>query len=164
MNRVREYRGGPAVWLAGSLAQECRHPDAYTKLSVEGLVLELLAACGRAARNSDARVRPGWLKRVEELLAERFSENLPLSQIASEARVSADHMSRTFRRWHGCSIGEYVRRSRVDFACRRLMSAGSVPLIDVALEAGFADQSHFTKVFKRQLGVTPGALRGGTRR
>ena len=54
--------------------------------------------------------------------------------------------------------GEYVRRQRIALACRSLAES-DMPLADVAIEAGFADQSHFTRTFKRQLGVTPAAYR-----
>jgi AraC family transcriptional regulator len=100
---------------------------------------------------------------VRELLRDRFSENLSLAEVAAAVNISADHLARSFRRCHGCTMGEYVRRLRVDFACRRL-AASEVPLVELALDAGFTDQSHFTKTFKRHMGVTPAVFRNLHRR
>jgi AraC family transcriptional regulator len=63
-----------------------------------------------------------------------------------------------FRTNVGCTPGEYVRRLRVEFACHRI-SSSDMPLIEIALEAGFSDQSHLTKNFKRYTGMTPARFR-----
>jgi AraC-like DNA-binding protein len=159
LDRPADYEDGPQVWLARRLFEECRTQDDASPLAVEGLVLELLAECSRSRSEIPPTHPPRWLGRVRELLHERFSENLSLGEVAAAAGISADHLARSFRRCHGCTVGEYVRRLRVEFACRRLASAEQ-PLVEVALDAGFSDQSHFTKTFKRLMGVTPAAFRG----
>jgi AraC family transcriptional regulator len=77
--------------------------------------------------------------------------------------VHPGYLASAFRRHFGCTIGEFVRRQRIALACRALTD-GDAPLADVAIEAGFADQSHFTRTFKRQLGMTPAAYRKTTTR
>ncbi|MCI0455812.1 MAG: AraC family transcriptional regulator [Gemmataceae bacterium] len=158
LDRPADYAGGPQVWLARRLVDECRWPDDVSPLAVEGLVLELLAECSRSQTESTHLQPPRWLNRVHELLHDRFSENLSLSEVAAAAGISADHLARSFRRCHGCTVGEYVRRLRVEFACRRL-AAVEAPLVQVALEAGFTDQSHFTKTFKHHMGMTPAVFK-----
>jgi AraC-like DNA-binding protein len=158
LERPAEYEGGPPVWLARRLFGECRRQDDVSPLAVEGLVLELLAECSRSPTEVPHTHPPRWLGRVRELLHDRFSENLSLAEVAAAAGVSADHLARSFRRHNGCTVGEYVRRRRVEFACRRL-AATELPLVEVALDAGFTDQSHFTKTFKRLMGVTPAVFR-----
>jgi AraC family transcriptional regulator len=153
-----DYEGGAQVWLARRLVEECRRQDDVSPLAVEGLVLELLAECSRSQIESTHLHPPRWLNRVDELLRDRFAENLSLGEVAAEVGISADHLARSFRRCHGCTVGEYVRRLRVEFACRRL-AASELPLVEIALDAGFTDQSHFTKTFKRLMGVTPAAFR-----
>jgi transcriptional regulator GlxA family with amidase domain len=54
----------------------------------------------------------------------------------------------------GCTVGEYVRRLRFEFACQQILTTRR-QLCDVALDAGFADQSHFNRMFRSQMGVTP---------
>ena len=66
--------------------------------------------------------------------------------------------ARTFRGDYGCSPGEYLRRLLVEIACQRLAMT-DVPLAEIALAAGFSDQSHFTKTFRRYNGMTPGEYR-----
>jgi AraC-like DNA-binding protein len=163
LDHPADYEGGPLVWLASRLYEECRRQDDVSSLSVEGLVLELLAECSRSRAEPSHAHPPGWLDRVRELLRDRFAENLSLAEVAAAVNISADHLARSFRRCHGCTMGEYVRRLRVDFACRRL-AASEVPLVELALDAGFTDQSHFTKTFKRHMGVTPAVFRNLHRR
>lgn len=149
---------GEPLWIASRLYRELRAGDACSGLAVEGLVLELLAATGRLAR-TDERRPPGWLSRVESLLRERFRESLSLDDLASEAGVHPAHLSRTFRRFHGRTPGEYVQELRVRAVCQGLADRDR-SLADLAFEAGFADQSHCTRVFKSLTGTTPGAFRG----
>lgn len=68
------------------------------------------------------------------------------------------HLAKQFRLRFGVSIGEYVRRLRVQDVARRLAESGE-PLARVAVDAGFADQSHMHRVFVARMGVTPGAYR-----
>lgn len=158
-----DFTGGPPAWLLGSLVRECREPDGVTPLVVEGLVLEMLAACDRLRGGREARpAPPQWLQRVRDLMQDRFREDLTIADIAAGAGVSADHLARVFRRHFGRTPGEHLRCLRIDFACGRL-SAGRESVADIALAAGFADQSHFTRVFRRQLGITPAVFRRGRR-
>jgi AraC family transcriptional regulator len=157
------FRGGPLAGLATRLYEEFTHPDAASPLVIEGLALELLGHCARAAGGGGAGSAPGWLRRVREALAERCAAPPPLAELAAEAGVHPGHLAAAFRRHFGCTPGDLVRRERVALACRQL--AGSdLPLADVAYATGFADQSHFTRTFKRQVGLTPGAYRKATRR
>jgi AraC family transcriptional regulator len=158
LDRPADYERGRPVWLARRLVEEWRGRDDVAPLAAEGLVLELLAECARSRAEGPPGRRPGWLGRVDELLHARFAQTLSLQEIAAAVRVSADHLARTFRRCHGRSVGEYVRELRVEFACRRLAES-ETPLAQIALDAGFADQSHFTKTFRRHMGITPLAFR-----
>jgi AraC family transcriptional regulator len=67
-----------------------------------------------------------------------------------------------FRRQNGCTVGEYVRRLRVDFALRQLSETEN-PLSEIAAAAGFADHSHLTRTFKAYLGLTPSEYRKNSR-
>ena len=148
LDRPADYEGGPPVWLAKRLVAECRQQDDVSPLAVEGLVLELLATCSRSPAEVSHANAPRWLGRVLELLRAHFSENLALGQVAAEVGVSADHLARTFRQHHGCTLGEHVRKLRVEASCRRLAGSES-PLVQVALDAGYHRPGHFTTAFKR---------------
>ncbi|WP_345711050.1 helix-turn-helix transcriptional regulator, partial [Kineococcus glutinatus] len=72
--------------------------------------------------------------------------------------VSPFHFARLFRVATGCSPHQHVLRRRVERA-RELVVGTAVPLAQVAARCGFADQSHLTRALRRELGVTPAALR-----
>ena len=161
LDRPFDSHGGPAAGLAVRLFDEFEHFDTSSPLIIEGLTLELLGVCHRQARG--AAVVPRWLRRVSDLLTERCADAWTLAHLAAEAGVHPGYLATAFRRHFGCTVGEFVRRQRVALACRHLAGTGA-PLADVALTAGFADQSHFTRTFKRHLGLTPAAYRKMTAR
>ncbi|MBU6488483.1 MAG: helix-turn-helix transcriptional regulator, partial [Burkholderiales bacterium] len=161
LHRPGDFARGAPLSLMRRLAVEIAHQDGATPLAVEGLVLELVAACARCepgALEPRASSSRRWLARAEALLRERFQAPLSLDYIASEVHVSADHLAREFRKRLGCTVGEYVRDLRLEFAAGKLVHSDE-PLAHIAEAAGFADQSHFTRVFRRKFGVTPGAYR-----
>jgi AraC family transcriptional regulator len=116
---------------------------------------------GIVARNAIEKQPPAWLNRVIEILHDGFAESLTTTQIAAEVGVHPFHLSRVFRRFYRQSLGEYANRLRVEAACRR-MSEPNVRLADIAIGVGFADQSHFNRIFKQITGMTPGAFRANT--
>ncbi len=149
--------GGPMAALLASLYAEFRYGDACSSLAVQGLVLQLVAVLSRAEIDNE-RGRPHWLERVNQLLHDRFQTRLTLEEIASEIGVSPANLSALFRRFHHRSIAEEQRRLRVEFACHRLRQP-DVCLAAVAIEAGFSDQPHFSRVFKQLTGMTPARYR-----
>lgn len=82
-----------------------------------------------------------------------LSRTLAVSHLSGEARRA--RAVEQVRARHACSIGEYVRRLRVDYAARRLVGSTS-SIADIATAVGFADQSHFSRVFLRITGLSPG--------
>ncbi|MEP6621096.1 MAG: AraC family transcriptional regulator [bacterium] len=150
-----EFLDGRVPLIAQQLLEEFRRSDACSPLVLEGLACELI---GWTARTLDKTpVGPPWVHSARELLHDRFNESLDLKGMGAELDVHPVHLARTFRAVFGCTIGDYVRRLRVDFACRQLESGAAIS--DVALRAGFADQSHLTRVFKRVTGLTPHQFR-----
>jgi AraC family transcriptional regulator len=143
-------------WL---LVAELRALDAMAPLAAEGLALELLATATRAAMaDSSRRPAPRWLAAAEELLRARTGECIRLSDLAAAVGVHPIHLARTFRARHGVSVGEYGRRVRIEWAAAEI-ARGESSLAAVATEAGFADQSHFTRLFKGYVGTTPARFR-----
>jgi AraC-like DNA-binding protein/quercetin dioxygenase-like cupin family protein len=147
----------PVSRYARSVAGELAAPDDVTPLSVEGLVLEFLATL---ARSLDGRERhpPPWLVRVEDMLHERFRESLRVQEIAAEVNVHPAYLMRVFRERHRTTLGGYVRQLRIQWAAERVLCTDQ-PLAAIAHAAGFADQSHFTRLFRRHTGRTPARYR-----
>jgi AraC family transcriptional regulator len=137
--------------------------DELSPLAIEGLTLELLVECARGAARVPDRQPPRWLRAVCDLLEAKFCEHLTLGTLAASVGVHPAHLARVFRRFHGCTPGEHVRQLRIEFACHRLANSDT-PLAEIALAAGFSDQSHFSNTFKRHTGVSPAAFRKSARR
>jgi AraC family transcriptional regulator len=157
IDRFVELRGGGLSWLARRLAAELRASDAAAPLAVEGIALELYAAATRESTQPPRR-SPPWLDAAEEILRARSGECVGLSELAIELGVPSVQVARVFRARHGISVGEYGRRLRIEWAAGEL-ARGDRALAEIAVEAGFADQSHFTRLFKRYLGTTPARYR-----
>lgn len=149
--------GGPLLWLGVKLFREVQTSSVLDDLAVESLLAEM---CSFAARTSqhESRHPPGWLSRVLDKLRIEHCRRLTLDELAREAGVHPVHLSRTFRRCVGEGIGEHVHRLRVRTACERMLDPYA-SLAEVSFAAGFADQSHFTRSFRRITGMTPAAFR-----
>jgi AraC family transcriptional regulator len=168
LDRLREVspvRDGPVVSHGGQLAgvavrlyHTVPETDAASALVMEGLVLELLGEIARRGVAVVERKPPRWLAQTRELLHARFAESLTLEEIATAVGVHPVHLASTFRRHYGCTVGDTVRRLRIEYAARELVRSGA-PLVEIALNAGFADQSHFTRAFKHLIGATPAEYR-----
>jgi AraC family transcriptional regulator len=153
-----EFHTGLPVWLATRLYREYLRHDAVSPLAMEGLVLEVLAECSRDRDVRPERQPPRWLQPVRELIQGRFAESLTHETVAAAAGVHPVHLARVFRKHCGCTLGDYVRKLRVDFVAEQLITT-DVPVAELACAAGFADQSHLNRTFKRQTGMTPAGFR-----
>jgi AraC family transcriptional regulator len=141
--------------LARRLDAAASAPDFARSFDVPGLTAEFLAQIARRLGGRTAPPPP-WLGRVRELLHDTAGA-VPVAVLAREAGVHRVHLARTFRDHCGVPITEYARQLRLQ-AARRLL-ADDLPLAGVAARAGFADQSHLTRVMHEAWGTTPGALR-----
>jgi AraC family transcriptional regulator len=98
------------------------------------------------------------LRRACEYVQAHFGENLTLARVADAAGVHPVYLGQAFRHEFGETLGEYLNRIRVRAAAERLANS-DLPLTTIALDFGFYDQSHFTRIFRRFTGATPGVFR-----
>lgn len=154
-----DLRGGELALAAARLSRECRDAAHASPLVIEGLVLEMLGIVARPARGE---AEAPWLTRVLDRLRQDPAPRVTVAELARHEGVHPVRLARAFRRRLGVGVGEYVRALRVRQVEERL--ADDVPLADLALAAGFVDQSHMTREFKRVTGQTPGAVRERSRR
>jgi AraC family transcriptional regulator len=99
------------------------------------------------------------LNRVIEYIEANLDREIALSALADTAGMSPHYFSELFKQSLHFSPYQYVLRRRIEHA-RQLLSQPSVTVLEVAVRSGFSDQSQFTKLFRRVVGVTPGAYRG----
>ena len=131
---------------------------------IEGLALELVGALSRAACPARRRkLTPVWMVRAWDLIEARFTEPLKVEDIAAEVGVHPIHLSCVFRQVYRCTIGERVRRLRVEYAAEQLAGT-DLPVATIAHQAGFCNLSHLSMYFKKQKGITPSAFRRSLRR
>ena len=102
-------------------------------------------------------------KRVKELLDTNLSGDTSLEALAGECRISTRHFSRAFRQSMGMPPHRWLLQRRVEKA-RGLLKEGTLTMSEIAAVCGFADQSHFTRVFSLITGVSPSAWRRQTHR
>ena len=159
LDRINHFRDGALSGLARRLAREVREPDDVSDLAVEALAQEMLALGTRRARKERiADEPPSWFKQVEEMVHDQCLEKLRIEDLAQEAGVHPAHVARVFREHYGVPVGTFIRRLRLEWATNQLVSTEK-PLSTIAYQAGFSDQSHFTRAFHREAGMPPGRYR-----
>lgn len=141
--------------LAERLVRAWTSADRFT---AECLALEVAA---RTAEPSENPHPPGWIDQLKTELTEHSTYLYSLSETARRYQLNRSHLARAFRRWCGRSPGAYVRAHRTYVAADRLSSTDQ-PLAQLAYDLGFVDQAHFSRVFTRQFGVSPGQYRHRT--
>lgn len=152
------FSNGPLFLIAKKLHSEFQQMDEFSPLVIEGLALEMLARASREFRHSSAGKPARWLVQARKILQANFSEQLRLDEIANSVGVHPVHLARAFRQCYRCTIGDYIRQLRVEFACQKL-STTDTPLVEIATAAGFYSQSHFSTTFKRYTNMTPAQYR-----
>jgi len=168
LERVRDYGaslsepmllgGDASLWLAARMYREFSERDALSALVLESISTELLIAASRQHVRGAERKPPLWLESVKDLLNQNFSEPPRLTELAGAVDIHPTHLARVFRQFEHCTVGDYVREARINYARRRMMKSDE-PLVEIALAAGFADQTHFSRSFKRVTGMTPSEFR-----
>jgi AraC family transcriptional regulator len=150
-------RDGRLAGLLHRVRQECLHSDSASTLIIEGLLLEAVGHTKRLITSCGPKT-PAWLKRVTGRLDDDFRRRPTIRELAAVADVHPVHLCREFRARTGITIGEYIRQLRINCACLAL-SRTNRTIVEIALEAGFSSQAHFSTVFRRFTGFTPGAYR-----
>jgi AraC family transcriptional regulator len=147
--------------LSRRLRQALRARERVAALLIEALALEVLGLLlpGKPAPSGPAP----WLTRVHDRIRDEFRSDLTMAALARAVNVHPVYLARAFRSRYGTSPSELVRALRLAWAAAEL-EAGDRAIGDIALEAGFHDQSHLTRAFHAARGLPPGAYRRGARR
>jgi len=149
-----DFSGGALTLFGLNLYKEFLVTDDVSPLIVEGLMLVLIGKTSRSSRTTLTLQPPQWLEQAKQLMQDRFREILTLSEIAHSVGVNSVYLAQMFPKYYHDTVGGYLRRLRIEFACHALITSDT-PLCQIALAAGFSDQSHLTRMFKRYMGVTP---------
>lgn len=155
--------------VRSALADRAAAPDdALGSLALESLGHALVVAVAqhhtgrRPPSIPPPGLSPAQLGRVTRYVEDNLTAPLTLADLAAVAHVSPFHFARLFRAATGRSPHRYVLERRVSLA-EDLLTRTTLPIAEIAARAGFADQSHLTRVLGRHLGRTPGVLRAERR-
>ena len=152
---IIDLSGRRPAWELMDLYQRI-FSNAANDLDIESravaLAFSIVKSSGRAPRNLRS------LQRAREYVHAHFADNLTLAQVARAAGVHPVYLGQIFRQEFGETLGEYLNRIRVRAAAGMLANS-DLPLSAVALDLGFYDQSHFTRIFRQFTGATPGTFR-----
>jgi AraC-like DNA-binding protein len=150
---------GLLFWMLQRLHILADAPDA-DPLELQSLYLSIVsrAFSKHAAHHLPFESNPGRqaLNRVRDAIEELYVQGVTLDELGVIARLSKFHLLRQFRHAFGLPPHAYLRQVRIKRAVREILE-GARP-IDAALAAGFSDQAHMTRSFRRTLGYTPGDL------
>jgi AraC family transcriptional regulator len=97
---------------------------------------------------------PFWVKSLNELLNDCWNENPSLQDLAQVLNLNPITISKHFPRYFGCTLGEYMRRIKINRSLS-LIKSDNGNLTEIGFQCGFADQSHFIRTFKNQTGFLP---------
>ncbi|MDR6609350.1 AraC family transcriptional regulator [Pseudomonas synxantha] len=155
-HRVQSAGNRQALMLGRELRRLLLVPQADA-LALEQCAMGLVGL-GNGTANTSRRVAPKAFTRVLEQIAEQFDEPLTLEQLAAAYGQNELRLLRDFTRYIGLTPHAYLVEVRLQ-AARRMIERTDRPLADIALDVGFAHQSHMGSAFRKHLGMTPSQYR-----
>jgi AraC family transcriptional regulator len=150
-------RGANEALIVDRIVQEMHQTPSSAVGVLEALGLELVALLSAIGGDPSHHI-PSWLQSAREMIEDCFEQELSLAELATAVGVHPVYLARAYRRHFQCSPGEHLRRCRL-LRVRGLLAQTDLPLVEVALESGFSDQSQMTRWFSESFGVSPGRYR-----
>ncbi len=144
-------KNSDAIFTFVKLMHEATINDLNSKSAVEMLFLAFME--NSLGTNNELQF-PHWIKSVRDILNDRWNENVSLTELSEIVNIHPTTISKYFRKYFKCTLGEYVRKLKVRHSIEFLNSS-NYSLTETAYLCGFSDQSHFTKVFKFYTGFLP---------
>lgn len=123
-----------------------------------GAVVGLFGLSRDVRAGGDAQAETKALSDALGWLRGNLDQSLRLGDVAARARLSVFQLDQRIRALFGMSAGQYITRLRIDHACERLRRGGS-PISEIALECGYADQTAFSRQFRKVVGLSPAKYR-----
>src|SRR5205085_11351409 len=116
-----DFTTGEPVRLASRIYAEFHRLDDVSPLVIEGLILELLAEAARHQSPDVGGKAPKWLQDVRDIARNSFIDCPRLSDVAADVAIHPVHLCREFRKYFGCTFGEYLRQLRLAYASEQLL-------------------------------------------
>ena len=147
--------------LAQLFAQECASDEPRFQLYGDTLSVALLLALARLNTSKEpsvtrGRLAPWQLRRVTDYFAAHLADEVALQTVSDLAKLSRSYFSRAFKISTGLAPHQWLVRARIERA-EQLLLETNYPIAQIAVKAGFADQAHLTRTFRRLTGQSPRA-------
>jgi AraC family transcriptional regulator len=140
-----------AKFMMVKMYKELLAGDDFSNTSIQMLLLRLVHKTRKLLHEEGL---PQWVKTVKALLYDKWDETVTLHDLSVAANVHPVTVSKYFPQYFSCTLGEYMRKLKIEKALG-LIKASPRSLTEIAYECGFADQSHFIRVFKEFTGYLP---------
>ena len=138
-----------------SWAKHLQH-EKHTQNPVEYLLIEIFE---KYLKQKSSKKPPAWVKEIRHLIQDQIDTAVTLKELSKELAINPAYLSREFsRHFNNLSFGDYIRKQRIEKAIEYLHNS-TYSLTKIAYLTGFSDQSHFTRIFKKQTGKSPSVYR-----
>lgn len=155
---VNRAEFGPVL---SQVFREFHESDPASTIGLEGALLDMVTQASRwATREAQT---PDWLVAAIEIVDRTYRDQISLSTVARSVDVHPTRLAEAFRNAKQMSVGEYIRRRRVDFAVA-LLAHSDCPIGTIAADSGFYDHAHLTRAFRSVMGMTPLEYRRRTKK
>ncbi|SFC59693.1 AraC family transcriptional regulator [Flavobacterium phragmitis] len=138
-------------FLILKIFKETQNADTFSNDSIKMLFSQLSQASNYLDKYEKS---PFWVKSLHELLNDSWNETPNLQDLAKVLNLNPITISKHFPKYFGCTLGEYMRRIKINRALP-LIQSNEANLTEISFQCGFADQSHFIRTFKNQTGFLP---------
>ncbi|MBO9201926.1 MULTISPECIES: chromate resistance protein ChrB domain-containing protein [Niastella] len=137
--------------------------EKHTGQPFENLLLDVFNKFLKDKKGTGKKI-PAWAQELKDLIQDHIDTNLSLKELSKDLSINPSYLSREFsKHFNNLSFGEYIRKQRIEKAME-LMASTTHSLTEIAYLTGFSDQSHFTRIFKKQTGLSPSDYRKKNRK
>ncbi|AHM59638.1 AraC family transcriptional regulator [Flammeovirgaceae bacterium 311] len=143
--------------LMYNIFRETRINDNTSTLSIQALLTALLDRMAATEDSTSGKI-PLWVSALRDMLHDTATDNWSLKALSATLGIHPVHLSRDFKKYFGCTLGEYIRKVKVQQSLSLFLNK-ELSLTHIALASGFADQSHFIRCFKAVNGYKPSHYR-----
>lgn len=138
-----------------NLIAELNVLDKQSEISLD---TTLLAIISLLPANDDFNSMPNWVKELKELLHDEMKTDWSLNELSTKINIHPVTISKYFPKYFHSNIGDYIRKIKIEKTLPILLKK-NIAINDIAINAGFVDNAHYTRVFKKHTGITPSRFR-----
>lgn len=135
---------------------ETKLQDNTFQIATESLLLHIFSILKKDTIIKTS-IKPLWVNKIKEIIHDQFKEKISLNYLSEQTGIHPTHISRDFSRYFGTTIGNYIRKVKIEYSV--VLLAKSESLSDIVYQCGFSDQSHFIRCFKSTYNMAPNAFR-----